>query len=300
MITDKIVSSIQFRLLNRFSFFNPLLKIRNELFSLYTKNDVNICYNKYIRKTYDPQKQNILVAIESPAMIEYYRWIDANMKFVAEISFSNYFKLNQYLCPRTLYVNNDNFVEMNEFKPNAEKPELVSMIYSDKSFLYGHQFRHRISKEYKDKIHLYGSGTGRHLKRKSDSLGPYKFQIVIENGKYPEYVTEKFYDCLKTNTIPIYWGGEEAIHKMGFDQNGILFFDKLEDLEEILNEKVHRDYYFEKRTSVEFNRNRLIEIRNEDKLLLVLNALKLGYHHTTKSYSSFHKGLLNLKFEDNL
>ena len=57
---------------------------------------------------------------------------------------------------------------------------------------------------------------------------------MIENGKYPEYVTEKLYDCIKLGTVPIYWGGEEALRKMGFDIQGFIFFDSLEELEEIL------------------------------------------------------------------
>ena len=300
MILDKIRSSIQFRVLNRFSTLSPLLKTRNDLTTWFAKNDVNICYNKYIQKTYDPEKQNVLLAIESPAMIKHHKWIAPDMKFVAEISFCNYFNLTNYLCPRTLYANNDNFVEMGEAGSGNEKSSMVSMIYSDKIFLDGYQIRHEVSREFAGKIDLFGSGTGRRLKRKSDSLRPYRFQIVIENGKFPEYVSEKFHDCLKTRTIPIYWGGEEAVRKMGFDQNGILFFDDMEGLGKILEEKANAGFYQERLSAVEFNRERLMEIRNEDKLLMALNTIKLGYCHTIKSYAGEKATLLNLKFEGDL
>ncbi|MGB4595854.1 MAG: glycosyltransferase family 10 [Anaerolineaceae bacterium] len=34
----------------------------------------------------------------------------------------------------------------------------------------------------------------------------YKFSIVFENSEYPGYTTEKLFDGLQANTIPIYWG----------------------------------------------------------------------------------------------
>ena len=116
----------------------------------------NICYDKFIRDAYDPKKQNILVAIDSPAYFEYYKWIDPGMRFTAEISFQNYFNLKNYLCPRTVYANNDNFVEMYPSYNLANKKELVSMVYSDKQIVAGHKLRHEISRIFKEKIHLFG------------------------------------------------------------------------------------------------------------------------------------------------
>jgi hypothetical protein len=59
------------------------------------------------------------------------------------------------------------------------------------------------------------------------------FQIVVENGKYDYYFTEKIIDCFVTGTIPIYWGCP-SINDF-FNINGILAFDNLNDLEHILN-----------------------------------------------------------------
>jgi hypothetical protein len=295
MILNKFSEALHHRVLNKTSLLNPVLKLRKAFEKLYATNNVNICYNKFIRDAYDPKKQNILIAIESPAYFEYYKWIDPNMKFVAEISFQNYFKLKNYLCPRTIYANSDNFVEMDQGHQQWNKKELVSMVYSDKQIVSGHRMRHDISRTFHEKLHLFGQGTGRYLKQKSDTLLPYMFQVVIENGKYPEYVTEKFFDCLKTNTIPIYWGGEEAIQKMGFDKRGIIFFDKIQDLGSIL-EKISPEYYQKALPYVNKNRERLIEIRNEEKLSMALHSLKIGYHQTISSYKGLNKQRLNLSF----
>jgi hypothetical protein len=41
---------------------------------------------------------------------------------------------------------------------------------------------------------------------KLNFIGSRKFNICYENSSYPGYVTEKLFQALYTNTIPIYWG----------------------------------------------------------------------------------------------
>lgn len=253
---------------------------------LLRKNGYTICINKFIPESYDPNHKNILFLIESPAMVEHYweQWIRPDMQFVAEISFNNYFKLANYHCCRSLYVANDNFVNLSDCVEPPEKTALVSLIYSDKIFLEGHRFRHEISRAFSDRLELWGEGTGRFLQHKIDSLLPYAFQVVVENGKYPEYVSEKFFDCLKTYTVPIYWGGERALKEMGFDPRGYFSFDTQEELAEILAGLSFDDYqgmfpYLLR------NRERLIALRRDAGLSLTLGMVQLhGYFHNTQSY----------------
>jgi hypothetical protein len=42
--------------------------------------------------------------------------------------------------------------------------------------------------------------------RKRQFLSPYKFTIAFENYVYPGYQTEKLYDAMRCNTLPIYCG----------------------------------------------------------------------------------------------
>ncbi len=42
--------------------------------------------------------------------------------------------------------------------------------------------------------------------RKRQFLSPYKFTIAFENYAYPGYQTEKLYDAMQVNSIPIYCG----------------------------------------------------------------------------------------------
>ena len=219
------------------------------------------------------------------------------MKFVAEISFGNYCNLSNYYCPRTLYATNDNYVELNPSVSYTTKTELVSFIYSERSEHSGQKFRYEVAKALELKVDLFGSGTGKFLKEKIDSLKDYMFQIVIENGKHPDYVSEKFFDCLKTNTVPIYWGGEESVLKMGFDPKGILFFDSVEELGKIIRSKVNEDSYKEVLPYTKKNLDRLIEIRKEANFNVVLSPVLLwAYFHTTKSYHGGKQDDISIHF----
>jgi hypothetical protein len=59
-------------------------------------------------------------------------------------------------------------------------------------------------------IDFYGWGDKDNLKpfvsRKYDAIKDYKFCLTIENSRENYYISEKFYDCILTNTIPIYYG----------------------------------------------------------------------------------------------
>lgn len=252
---------------------------------LLSSNGYNICYNHAIRKRYDASKKNILLAIESPEVIKYNQWLDKDMHFVAEISFANFYHLEHYYCCRSLYSTNDNFVNFDIHNQYREKHKNISFIYSDKSHLPGHQLRHAIAQGLGGKIDAFGSGTGKFLKRKEDSLAHYRFQIVVENGKHAEYVSEKFFDCLKTNTMPIYYGGDQGAEKMGFDPRGWLSFNTPEELEQIIHTKTSESFYLEHLPYLEKNRKQLLEIRNNHFLSLALHQIMFSnYMHTEHSY----------------
>ena len=250
---------------------------------LLRKNGYNICYNKTIPEDYDPSKKNILLAIETPEVIEYQGWLKPDMKFYAEISFANFYNLKNYYCCRTLYVGHDGWVDLDLNNAFDNKAKLVSMIYSTNKKISGHKIRHEIADKFGSRIDLFGSGTGQYLENKIDSLADYMFQIVVENGKYPEYVSEKFFDCIKTRTIPIYRGGEDGLRKMGFDKDGVLYFDSMEDLDVILKEKVSTDVYETMLPHAVKNLSRLVELRNESKFNFYLNTILSGYLHSTAS-----------------
>lgn len=270
------------------------LKTHQQILNL---NELNICYNSTIKEDYDEEKQNILIAIESPAVIRYQGWLDPNMEFVAEISFENFYNTGNFYCPKDLYVNHDRFVELKE-KEYRNKQSLVSSVISHKKNLEGHKFRHKILDSLGERFDAYGSGTETGwIDDKSIALEDYMFQIVVENYKNDLYVTEKFFDCLKTNTIPIYHGGKQSVLDLGFDPEGIIFFDTMEELEEILNERISEELYEQKRETVKENREHLIQLRNERKMEYYLNSVMPEYMPTSRSYFEGDIGNMNINLD---
>ena len=119
-----------------------------------------------------------------------------------------------------------------------EKSKLLSMIASEKTWLFGHRLRHIIVKSLLPKmdnidIDLFGNIVNKHIDLSSDSLNDYMFQIAIENAQRVNYFSEKIYDCFATGTVPIYWGASNIGDF--FDMDGILIFNTPDELKDILN-----------------------------------------------------------------
>tara|TARA_R110001583_G_scaffold41369_6_gene131702 strand:- start:2642 stop:3550 length:909 start_codon:yes stop_codon:yes gene_type:complete len=126
-----------------------------------------------------------------------------------------------------------------------EKTKLISMIYSDKVELPGHQLRHIIAKKFLpdigyNKVDFFGTGTENPIKNKSEGCNDYMFQIAIENTQRKDYFADKILDCFITGTVPIYWGCPNIGDY--FDKRGILIFDGYENLQEILESLSEEKY----------------------------------------------------------
>lgn len=68
---------------------------------------------------------------------------------------------------------------------------------------------------------------------KNVALNSYRFSIGIENTAEKFYTTEKFTDCLLTNTIPIYFGSLNISEY--YDSRGYIQLPDLDDLEKVKN-----------------------------------------------------------------
>ena len=120
-----------------------------------------------------------------------------------------------------------------------DKSKMISIISSNKTQTNGHRLRHDIINKLNDKIDVYGR-TYNPIDYKLDGLKDYKFHIVVENTKRDYWFTEKLIDCFVTGTIPIYWG----CPSIGdfFDTNGMIIFDNIDDLINIIDNLSVEDY----------------------------------------------------------
>ena len=123
-----------------------------------------------------------------------------------------------------------------------KKSKLISMIASNKKWAPGHILRHDIANKLAKQfnIDLWGAGykafptLGKNL-----ALNDYMYSIVIQNSQVDTFFTD-FVDPLITGTVPIFWGTKEVTSI--FNPDGFILFDKIEQLEEILQKIGREDY----------------------------------------------------------
>jgi len=111
------------------------------------------------------------------------------------------------------------------------KTKSISMIASNKKLTSGHLLRHEIFANKKNEalIDFYGTITDEHLAYKFNALKDYRFSIVIENDRSPNFFTEKLIDCFISGTIPVYWGCSNIADF--FDARSIIIATRLDDFE---------------------------------------------------------------------
>jgi hypothetical protein len=113
---------------------------------------------------------------------------------------------------------------------DMRKSRMLSLIASSKTDLEGHRLRHQVVDWIRAKnidADILGRGYAP-FERKSDGLAPYRYSVIIENVREPDYFTEKLIDCLLCETVPIYWGAQRIADT--FDTRGMLICETLSDI----------------------------------------------------------------------
>lgn len=86
-------------------------------------------------------------------------------------------------------------------------------------------------------------GGERAVQTKLEFLPKYRFNLCFENSSYPGYATEKLYEAMMGNTIPIYWGSPTI--EMDFNPDAFLNWHDYDNDEDFLEaiKRVNEDYY---------------------------------------------------------
>ena len=129
-----------------------------------------------------------------------------------------------------------------------KKTNLISIISSNKTFTDGHikriDFMKQIKEKFGDKIDVFGRGI-KDFDNKWDVVAPYKYSIAIENDFSDDWVTEKFFDCLYSETFTFYYGCpnlEKYVNPKTFQRIDINDLGKsIEIIEQIINDPLHYD-----------------------------------------------------------
>jgi hypothetical protein len=199
-----------------------------------------------------------------------------------KVLFDNFYK-SIYTCDQSLLDLDKRF----KYCPNGsnypwirkndwglyEKTKLCSMFASPKQYTEGHVYRHRIARLALDKaFDVFGGahGTPRTVidprnpwDTKLDGVGYYMFSIIVENGNYDSYYTEKITDCFATGTIPVYWGTKKLPEQ--FDQDGIIWLE--EGKEDDILSSLNANLYKQKEKAVKHNLKALTTLQTADDYL---------------------------------
>lgn len=150
-----------------------------------------------------------------------------------------------------------------------EKTSLISMVVSEKNITSGHKFRKSIHRKYRDDptIHFLGRGV-QGFDSPLDAYSEFKFSIILENVKKRRLFTEKLIEPMLFECLPIYWGASNLSEF--FNQDGILSFDTLEELESILSDTTDEKYESMRSAALQ-NKRAALELISKE--LNIQNAL---------------------------
>jgi len=153
-----------------------------------------------------------------------------------------------------------------------DKNKLLSLIASEKNYLPGHTLRHLTIKNVGDKMDIYGKCC-KFVENKSDALKDYMFSICTENLQIDNWFTEKLIDCLRTGTVPIYWGSSNIGDY--FNVNGFIIVNSIEEIVDVVNNLTEEQYisklkYVEENfiTAAKYGNNLFDRVDNEIKKLI--------------------------------
>ena len=229
----------------------------NEIIS----SDPIVLYNDCIFQVLSSQSTNKRI----------YGWLGESSEVISPITqclLSNINHLKQKI--KCIYTHDKRLINLDEkffvYAPPASnlpwvkdcgihtKNKLCSFITSSKNTTIGHKVRiavlNYLQNDPNMKEHIFGREI-RPIEKKEIGLNDYMFSIVIENGFYPKYYTEKIMDAFATGTVPLYVGDRSICED--FDENGIIFIEKDGTIDLSVLSSLSEDLYLSKMKHIENN-----------------------------------------------
>lgn len=155
-----------------------------------------------------PPTKTLLVFMEPPNILSL---PDAyTMQFAAALSQSKSVKSKRHLLGHSAH---HWFVEIpynDILSKTPSKTKLISAVISNKSDTPTHrqrvEFMRLLKTHFGDRLDWRGRGISDTGSNKLIGLADYKYHVVIENGRWDHYWTEKLADSYASNCFPFYWG----------------------------------------------------------------------------------------------
>jgi hypothetical protein len=90
------------------------------------------------------------------------------------------------------------------------------------------------------------------------------YHVGVENVNYNNWYTEKITDAFATKTVPIFWGCPN-LGELGYNERGIIRFESIPELIDIIN-NLTPDIYYEMKPYIDYNCEMIKHYRVKDKL----------------------------------
>jgi hypothetical protein len=231
------------------------------LFDKFSDKPITI-FNDYIPKTLEDLNHNpynFFIVHEPNEFFRIHDWVIANYNLFQGIFTWNEIIINA--CPNAVFFDHGCRTENEEwyklFKNSVTKKFEVSFLAGAKQLVPGHTLRQEIYK-LKSEIKIpkkwfyvlddfnwddfNKGGIGRSTNNtgatftnipKRVCYNEPMFHVAVENVRHNNWYTEKIGEAFASKTVPIYWGCPNIGEY--FDQRGILQFDTVEQLKNIIN-----------------------------------------------------------------
>ena len=156
--------------------------------------------------------------------------------------------------------------------PVVPKTKLLSVLSSSKTITPGHErrlaFVGALKQWFGEEIDVFGRGI-RDVEDKWDAIAPYKYHIVIENGLFPDYWTEKLSDALLADAYPLYAGCPNIGDYFGENTLTLLDLTDFEGSLQAITAAIENNRY---EATTEARHSAKVQVLNEYNLFPMLEA----------------------------
>jgi len=156
--------------------------------------------------------------------------------------------------------------------PAVPKTKLLSVLSSSKTITPGHErrlaFVGALKQWFGEEIDVFGRGI-RDVEDKWDAIAPYKYHIVIENGLFPDYWTEKLSDTLLAGSYPLYAGCPNIGDYFGENTLTLLDLTDFEGSLQAITAAIENNRY---EATMQARQSAKVQVLNEYNLFPMLEA----------------------------
>jgi alpha(1,3/1,4) fucosyltransferase len=151
-----------------------------------------------------------------------------------------------------------------------QKTNFCAFVVSNKFSQKRIKFFHKLSKYKKvDSGGAILNNLGTRVTNKIEFLRSYKFAIAFENSSYPGYTTEKIFEPMLVNTIPIYWGN--PLVNLDFNHKSFINWHEYDNDDEVIEKIIEIDknpgLYYEMLKQPYLINNEVSDFAKEERIL---------------------------------